>query len=125
MVLGLVAARLGESQVDALDIDPFCYASCRRNARRNRLLGRVRPLLLSLDLLDTRYPLVLANIVTKQLVDLAPRINSTVVVSKIMPLGNMTNITEEERDVLGAWFYQGADVSVPDTTVVPPGDAAP
>jgi len=38
----------------------------------------------------------------------AARINTQVVVSQVMPLGNLTNMTEEERDTLGAWFYQGA-----------------
>jgi uncharacterized membrane protein len=30
------------------------------------------------------------------------------VVQKAMPLGNMTNITDEERALLGKWFEQGA-----------------
>jgi ribosomal protein L11 methyltransferase len=71
-VLSLVAARLGAQSVDALDIDPFCFASCRRNARRNGLSKNIRPILLSLDLLDGHYPLVLANIVSRQLEELAP-----------------------------------------------------
>lgn len=43
-----------------------------------------------------------------QIQTLAPRINTQVVVTKQMPLGNMTGITDEERDIIGAWFYQGA-----------------
>lgn len=38
----------------------------------------------------------------------ASRINTQVVVTKVMPLGNLTGITQEERDLIGAWFYQGA-----------------
>lgn len=71
-VLALVAARLGAREVDALDIDPFGYAACRRNARLNGLEEEVRPVLLSLDLLEGAYPLVLANIVAGQLEALAP-----------------------------------------------------
>lgn len=44
----------------------------------------------------------------EQIVSQAPRINSVVVVSKTMPLGNISAMTEEERQQLGAWFAQGA-----------------
>ncbi len=70
-VLALATAALGARRVDALDIDPFGFAACRRNARRNRLEGRVRPLLLSLDLVEAAYPLILANLVAGQLEALA------------------------------------------------------
>jgi len=50
-----------------------------------------------------------------QIGSLSPRINSVAVVSRTMPLGNMTNITEEEREVLGAWYFQGASTFVPET----------
>ncbi len=43
-----------------------------------------------------------------QIVSLAPRINNVVFVSKTMPLGNLTGMTDEERAQLGAWFAQGA-----------------
>lgn len=66
-VLSLLAAKLGRVKVDALDIDPFCYASVRRNAKLNGLSSEVRPLLLSLDLLPGSYPLVMANVVSRQL----------------------------------------------------------
>ena len=32
------------------------------------------------------------------------------VVTKTMPLGNLTGITEDERRKLGAWIVQGAKV---------------
>jgi ribosomal protein L11 methyltransferase len=70
-VLSLAAGFLGAEQVHALDIDPFGYAACRRNARLNGLEGSVHPLLLSLDLLDGRFPLIFANIVAGQLEALA------------------------------------------------------
>ncbi|MHB8766566.1 MAG: 50S ribosomal protein L11 methyltransferase [Deferrisomatales bacterium] len=71
-VLALAAACLGADQVDALDIDPFGFAACRRNARSNDLEGAVRPVLLSLDLLEGTYPLVLANVVVGQIEHLVP-----------------------------------------------------
>ena len=39
----------------------------------------------------------------------AARINQQAVVLKAMPIGNMTNITPEERAELGAWFAAGAN----------------
>jgi uncharacterized membrane protein len=38
----------------------------------------------------------------------APRIYQQVIVTRIMPLGNVTRITEQERAVLAAWFKAGA-----------------
>ncbi len=75
-VLALAAAALGARRVDALDIDPFGYAACRRNARINGLEGAVRPVLLSLDLLEGRYPLVLANVVGSQILALAAELRA-------------------------------------------------
>jgi len=39
----------------------------------------------------------------------AAKINQQAVVLKAMPIGNMTNITPEERAELGAWFAAGAN----------------
>jgi uncharacterized membrane protein len=39
---------------------------------------------------------------------LAPRILERAVVTKTMPLGNLTGMTEDERRTLGAWIAQGA-----------------
>src|SRR5262249_5658194 len=38
----------------------------------------------------------------------APLIYQRAVVTKDMPLGNLTGITQQERDALGAWIEQGA-----------------
>lgn len=70
-VLSFAAALLGSPQVDALDIDPFGYAATRRNAQINGLERMVRPVLLSLDLVEGSYPLVIANIPANQIVALA------------------------------------------------------
>jgi len=40
----------------------------------------------------------------------APRIMERAVVTKTMPLGNLTGMTDEERLALGAWIAQGARV---------------
>jgi uncharacterized membrane protein len=44
----------------------------------------------------------------QDLVQNASRIYQQVIVTRIMPLGNVTRITEQERAVLAAWFKAGA-----------------
>jgi uncharacterized membrane protein len=39
----------------------------------------------------------------------AAKVNQQAVVLKAMPIGNMTNITPEERAEIGAWFAAGAN----------------
>jgi len=41
----------------------------------------------------------------------APRMYQQVVVTRIMPLGNVTQITEEERAVIAAWVQAGSPVA--------------
>jgi uncharacterized membrane protein len=38
----------------------------------------------------------------------AVQIHQQVVVSKAMPIGNLTQMTDEERAILAAWYAQGA-----------------
>ena len=38
----------------------------------------------------------------------AGRIYQQVAVTRIMPLGNVTQITEEERAMIARWFHDGA-----------------
>jgi uncharacterized membrane protein len=45
--------------------------------------------------------------------DLAARIMVRAVVTKTMPLGNLTGMTDEERATLGAWIAQGARTADP------------
>ena len=40
----------------------------------------------------------------------APAIYQQSVVTKAMPIGNLTNITDAERALIAAWFTQGAKV---------------
>lgn len=43
-----------------------------------------------------------------QIVGRAQQIYQQAVVTKNMPFGNLTNITQEERDLLAAWVQEGA-----------------
>ncbi|WP_375739138.1 urate hydroxylase PuuD [Pseudomonas boanensis] len=44
----------------------------------------------------------------QQIQMLAPKIQAQAVASQIMPLGNITQMTQEERDLIGRWIAQGA-----------------
>jgi uncharacterized membrane protein len=43
-----------------------------------------------------------------QIKQLASRIHAQAVASNIMPLGNITNMTQDERNLLGNWIAAGA-----------------
>ena len=45
-----------------------------------------------------------------QIATQAERIYTQTVVSRAMPLGNITEITEQERALIGQWFQAGAAV---------------
>ena len=42
---------------------------------------------------------------------MAPRIQAQAVVTPIMPLGNITQMTQQERDLIGAWINTGAQTN--------------
>ena len=46
----------------------------------------------------------------KRIHALAPRILERAVLTRTMPLGNLTGMTDEERATLGAWIAQGAKI---------------
>ncbi|SFP80142.1 Uncharacterized membrane protein [Geopseudomonas sagittaria] len=46
----------------------------------------------------------------EQIRQLAPKIHAQAVASQIMPLGNITQMTEQERELLGAWIASGAPI---------------
>ncbi|PLX43140.1 MAG: hypothetical protein C0608_00335 [Deltaproteobacteria bacterium] len=100
-VLSILAAKVGANMVDALDIDPFCHASCERNIILNGVEGKVTPLLLSLDLLSGEYDLIIANIVAGQLAHLAADI-----LNLIKPGGKvlLSGFKEEKAAEIGACF---------------------
>jgi uncharacterized membrane protein len=46
-----------------------------------------------------------------QIVAEALRIHQQTVVTRVMPIGNLTNITEEERRLIDRWYRSGAGAS--------------
>lgn len=62
---------------------------------------------------DSTFQVAPANVMfdtPEQIKGYAERIKVRAVVSKTMPLQNKTNMTEEERDLLGKWILGGASV---------------
>lgn len=47
----------------------------------------------------------------EQIKQLAAKIHAQTVASQIMPLGNITQMTQEERDLLASWIEQGAQIN--------------
>jgi len=61
-ILAIAAARLGASEIVAVDNDPNAVVATRHNARNNQVEGRIRALHGSLAETSGSYDLVLANI---------------------------------------------------------------
>ena len=48
-----------------------------------------------------------------QIIAEALRIHQQTVVTRVMPIGNLTNISEDERDIIDAWYRSGANEEQP------------
>ncbi len=70
-ILALAAARLARVEVVAVDNDPNAVVATRRNARRNGVSDRVRPLHGSLGDVNGTYDLILANLLAPILIRMA------------------------------------------------------
>lgn len=80
-ILAIAAAKLGASVVDAVDIEPVAVRSAAENAERNGVAAQVQTSLGSADPDGPRqgpYDIVVANIISRILVDLAPGISKAV-----------------------------------------------
>jgi ribosomal protein L11 methyltransferase len=80
-ILAIAAVRLGASRVDALDIEPVAVRSARANAALNGVEESIRIEEGSLGPdapFSGEYDLVLANIIARILIELAPRLATAV-----------------------------------------------
>ncbi len=71
-ILALAAALAGVPRILAMDNDPEAVLVSQENANKNGLLGRLQIQVGELDQVDGRYDLVLANILSGTLMELAP-----------------------------------------------------
>jgi ribosomal protein L11 methyltransferase len=83
-ILSLVALRLGAARAIAVDVDPDAVAVTRENAARNELQDRVTSDETPVADVTGTYPVVLANIESGTLVDLAPAL-----VARVAPGGRL------------------------------------
>lgn len=70
-ILSLVAVTLGARSALAIDVDPDAVQVTRENAARNGLADRVEASLTPVERVSATYPVVLANIEARTLVDMA------------------------------------------------------
>ncbi|MBU1274809.1 MAG: 50S ribosomal protein L11 methyltransferase [Proteobacteria bacterium] len=70
-ILGLATLLFGAQQVTGIDIDPEAVAATQANAKRNGLERGLTASMTPLDELSETYPLVLANLIARELIALA------------------------------------------------------
>eukprot|EP00119_Amphimedon_queenslandica_P004067 XP_003391617.1 PREDICTED: uncharacterized protein LOC100635373 [Amphimedon queenslandica] len=76
-ILAIVAAVLGAKRVLAFDIEPQALEATKRNAERNRVSDRIRTISDPKEieaLIPGSFSLILANILARTLVEIAPRL---------------------------------------------------
>jgi ribosomal protein L11 methyltransferase len=88
-VLALVALALGAASARAIDVDPDAVAVTRENAELNGLAGRLVADGVPVSALEERYPVVLANIESRTLVELAPDLVARVASGGVLVLSGI------------------------------------
>jgi ribosomal protein L11 methyltransferase len=116
-ILAIAAAKLGASQIDAVDIEPIAVRSTRENAVRNGVgavirvaegsAGRSQPY-------TGTYDLVLANIIARVLIDIADGVASSVNEGGTLILAGIIESREpavrEAYDRLGLSYVRRAQI---------------
>ncbi len=107
-ILSIAAARLGATEVLALDVDPIAVQATNANARRNRLARIVRARAGSVPSGEAPFDVVLANLIASLLISLADglvdelRVGGTLLASGIF--------ANRELDVLAAFRSRGLTI---------------
>ena len=97
-ILALAAAKLGASDVVAIDIDPQALAACAENALANAVPIRIGP---PESLPAGSYDLVLANILARPLIGLAPMFAAHTRPGARIALAGV--LTEQAEQVIAAY----------------------
>lgn len=100
-VLALAALMLGAQQADGTDIDPQALLAMQDNAQRNDLQSRIRTWLPEDFVPDQPYPMVLANILSGPLQQLAPQLSGYLAPGGTLVLSGL--LTEQASDVMAAY----------------------
>jgi ribosomal protein L11 methyltransferase len=97
-ILSVAAALLGASAVDAVDIEPVAVRATRDNAERNGVASIVHVEAGSVGIeqpFQGEYDLVVANIIARILIDLAPALARSVVAGGTLVLGGIIDVKEQ------------------------------
>jgi ribosomal protein L11 methyltransferase len=108
-ILAIAACKLGAERATAVDIDPQARIACRGNAERNGAAGRVCVIATD-QLAACGYDVVLANILARPLIDLAPVLSRLVRGGGILVLAGMLN---EQLDAVAAAYSPGCVFAPP------------
>ncbi|HEY2915815.1 MAG TPA: 50S ribosomal protein L11 methyltransferase [Candidatus Limnocylindrales bacterium] len=104
-ILSIAAAKLGATDVLAIDIDPIAVEATAANAARNRLAETIRPALGSLPTGEPPADLVVANLIASVLIDLADEMAAATRVHGIWLASGI--FRDREGAVLDALAAQG------------------
>lgn len=105
-ILAIAAYKLGVSLVDAIDNDPIAVEVARENLRLNHVLeDACTPSLTPLEDLQSPYPLVLANIISSVLLELAPHLIRLTEPDGRLWLSGI--LREEAQDVIDGFVRAG------------------
>ncbi|HWP91645.1 MAG TPA: 50S ribosomal protein L11 methyltransferase [Thermodesulfobacteriota bacterium] len=95
-ILAISAAALGADSVLAMDIDPIAVEEAIKNVERNGVSTKVRVLRASLEGAKERYDLVMANIVTDELLRLAEGIKKVMKENGVLVVSGISELKREK-----------------------------
>lgn len=94
-LLAIAALKLGAARADAVDIDPQALLATRENARANGVAQRLQAAMAA-DFVVTPHDVVLANILARPLIELAPRLCAALVPGGELVLAGLLEAHAEE-----------------------------
>lgn len=108
-ILAIAAARLGAASVLGVDTDPLAVEATLANARRNRLVRRIRARAGSLPSGEPPFAIVLANLIASVLVALAGQLRDELRPGGLLLASGI--FVDREAEVAAAFRTQGVDVA--------------
>ena len=100
-ILALAMCRMGVGSIRAIDVDRIALDNARENARLNRLEDRVSFSSTPITRLSARFDLVVANILSSTLIEIAPALKRLVAEDGCLVLGGILN---HEADSVAAAY---------------------
>ena len=107
-ILGISTAALGAQSVLAIDIDPIAVEESVRDVERNRLSSKIHVLRGSLENIVGKFELVIANIVTDELLRMVEGIKSLLEEGGILLVSGISEL-KKEKTISG---FRGAGFSL-------------